>query len=553
MTHWRDFKRKLEQSKGSISNPSADLSNPLSGLGLPNDLPKTNATLSKSSGPSIQDLQSNVTPADSGTDFDKLMIVSSLNTKIYSDLIPTGNWIEAEKLYNEVIALDVGPETTNLICNFGIVLYLQGRVDEAIGQFNRALNRADRFAEAEASWFLARIYHERGDQPLADVYAQKCRKSGGYSTPEFLDHGTDMKGDDPFFVRVLNSINGRGLSSFIQFLTQSENEFRIQFVGSTFITQGMMGIAGKQFPSCSSCIVDKLPDSGIVDSEQMASWQRVSPDYSCEQCGRNPSNYITIRPGNGISLVTNADIYCHGSCIGTLSITNLEFFEQMVKELSSESGPLNGQTFEKYFNQRTMDYISSIPGNGEPIYWGTLENEIEKRWSNEENPYSAFFFGEHGEGIDSETGVDYSKNTRPGKFDVFAYCDIGDQGDCVPLLILTLRKQFVEDTRFFSVKLDQLEMQNIYDLWKSHARQISQPRDLYDYSAKSNAKVFALWSENTDMGDAFENDYRWLAFSWMRLAEILDEGAPKPEGTTTDIANSLRLRGLFSRAQRVEN
>jgi hypothetical protein len=55
------------------------------------------------------------------------------------------------------------------------------------------------------------------------------------------------------------------------------------------------------------------------------------------------------------------------------------------------------------------------------------------------------------------------------------------------------------------------------------------------------------------MGDAFENDYRWLALSWIRLAEILDEGASKPEGTTTDMANSLSVRGLFSRAQRVVN
>ena len=555
MAHWRDFKRKLEQTKGLNSTPPTASSNSLSGVGSPNSLPKSSNTLSKSSGPSIQDLQSQIPSADSGSDFEKMMSVSSVNSKIYGELIPSGNWIEAEKLYNEVISLEVGSQTTNLMSNFGIVLYLQGRVDEGIGQFNRVLNRKDRFAEAEASWFLTRIYRERGEQTLADLYTDKCRKSGGYSTPDFLVDGTDIKGDNPYFVRVIDSIRGRDLRSFIQFLTQSENEFGIQFVGSTFITQSMMGIAGREFHTCRSCQVNQFPDGGSIDPELMASWNRINPGYSCDQCGRNPSNYIPIRPGSGISLVTNADLYCNGSCIGTISITNVDFFEQMVNALSSnsssEASPLHEQTFENFFNARALDYIKNLPGNGEPIYWGTIENVIEKRWSKDENPFSGFFFGEHGEGVDSETGVDYSKNTRPGKFDVLAYCGVGDQGDCVPLLILTLRKQFVEDSGLFSVKLSQFEMQNIYDIWKNKAKQIASSREVQAYSARSNALIFGSWAENTGMGDAFKNDFKWLALSWISLVEILDANIPKHEGPPAELVHSLRLRGLYSRANSI--
>jgi len=551
MTHWRDLKKNLEAKKVSAS-PSEQRSTSIPGVGLP----ESSNTVSKS-GPFNNQPQPPSSPVEANSDLDKLMALNSLNSKIYSELIPTGSWHEAEKLYNEAIAFDVGAQTTNLMCNFGIVLYLQGKIDEAIGQFNRALNRKDRYAESEASWFLARVYSERGDDSLSAVYEEKCRKSGGYSTPEFLTQGVDIEGDDPYFVRVIGSIGGKDLHSFIKFLTQSENEFHFQFVGSTFVTQGMMGIAGQEFPSCPSCIVKLLPDEGLVNPEQLSSWNRINPGFNCDQCGRNPSNYIAIRPGNGISLVTNADIYCNGSCIGTLSIPDLDFFETMVKQLSpdtpTEGSPLDVQPFEHYFNSRVFEHINAFPGNGEPIYWGTIENQIEKRWSNAENPFSGFFFGEHGEGIDSLTGVDYSKNTRPGLFDVFAYCGVGEKGDCVPVMILTLRNQFVQDSGFHSVKLDDLEMQNIYDLWKAQPKQIASKRDIQAYSATSNSKIFALWSQNTEMGQAFQNDFVWLSLSWNSLAEILDDNLPKYEGTPSDKAISLRLRGLYSRSNSLAN
>jgi tetratricopeptide (TPR) repeat protein len=124
------------------------------------------------------------------------LAINNLNTLIYSEYLPSKNWEAIDRLYHEYELSDVGEQSTNLMSNYGIALYIQGKVNEAIAQFEKTLDREDRFAESEASWFLAHIYNEAGDVEKSESYKQRCSYSGGYKSPNFIERGQDILADN---------------------------------------------------------------------------------------------------------------------------------------------------------------------------------------------------------------------------------------------------------------------------------------------------------------------------------------------------------------------
>ena len=123
--------------------------------------------------------------------------INRLNTLIYSEYLPSKNWEDIDRLYHEYELSDVGEQSTNLMSNYGIALYVQGKVDEAIAQFEKTLDREDQFAESEATWFLAHIFKEAGNVEKWESYKQRCSYSGGYESPDFVEQGQDILVDYP--------------------------------------------------------------------------------------------------------------------------------------------------------------------------------------------------------------------------------------------------------------------------------------------------------------------------------------------------------------------
>lgn len=75
-------------------------------------------------------------------------------------------------------------ETTNAISNLGIFYFRHNVFNRAEENLLRALHREDRFAEAEASYFLAELYESRGKIKESRRYKERCEKAGGY-TPDW--------------------------------------------------------------------------------------------------------------------------------------------------------------------------------------------------------------------------------------------------------------------------------------------------------------------------------------------------------------------------------
>jgi tetratricopeptide (TPR) repeat protein len=124
-------------------------------------------------------------------------VASAINTLVYSWLISEKRWDEIDRLLDAAARLNVKDQSTNALSNWAISYHLRGDEDTAIRIFGEALEREDRYAEREATYFLALIWDSKGDKKKADEYRARCDAAGGYSSPDFmsLESGTEPSAD----------------------------------------------------------------------------------------------------------------------------------------------------------------------------------------------------------------------------------------------------------------------------------------------------------------------------------------------------------------------
>jgi tetratricopeptide (TPR) repeat protein len=103
-----------------------------------------------------------------------------INDIIFSFCIPSGEWAVIDSLAQKAVAVDAPDQTTNALSNWGIAKYVQGDSETAKTLFFQALDRADKFAEAEASFYLSKIFEQQGDLKQAKQFRNRCISAGGY-------------------------------------------------------------------------------------------------------------------------------------------------------------------------------------------------------------------------------------------------------------------------------------------------------------------------------------------------------------------------------------
>ena len=107
-------------------------------------------------------------------------------------MIPNKSWDEIPKYVESAVSSNTYAQSTNALSNGAIAKYLQGEVQSAIEGFKLALEREDHFADSEASWWLAMIYNESGDEDNEKKYIAKCLESGGYRVPDLVEKYMDL-------------------------------------------------------------------------------------------------------------------------------------------------------------------------------------------------------------------------------------------------------------------------------------------------------------------------------------------------------------------------
>lgn len=112
-------------------------------------------------------------------------LVHGINTFLYLHLLPELEQnpdliSEIEYFANQAADQLMEGQSTNAISNLGIAYFKLEDFDSSSNAFLTALSKPDRFAEAEASYFMALIEKERGNQDLSQSYEERCRLAGGY-------------------------------------------------------------------------------------------------------------------------------------------------------------------------------------------------------------------------------------------------------------------------------------------------------------------------------------------------------------------------------------
>jgi hypothetical protein len=115
----------------------------------------------------------------------KAAVGSAINDSIFRYFLPEEQWGGVEWYALRAIEMEIHNETTNAISNWGLSKYLQGDYEFAILLFTRALDREDKFAEDESSFYLSKIYEKQGDRVKSEEYRKRCEAAGGYE-PTYL-------------------------------------------------------------------------------------------------------------------------------------------------------------------------------------------------------------------------------------------------------------------------------------------------------------------------------------------------------------------------------
>ena len=91
-----------------------------------------------------------------------------------------------ELLAHQVVDMDMEGQSTNALSNLGIAYFIAGELEKSEKTLQSALQRKDKFAEAEASYFLGLIEERRVGADAMSKYKLRCQEAGGYEPPEWL-------------------------------------------------------------------------------------------------------------------------------------------------------------------------------------------------------------------------------------------------------------------------------------------------------------------------------------------------------------------------------
>lgn len=125
-----------------------------------------------------------------------LNIPSAINTLCYSYLIPEKAWDDALQLLDIAIDLDVLNESTNAMTNLGHLYMAKGEPELAKEHLLKALERLDKFSEAEACFLLGTIAREEGQSDTAREYFERGARAGGEFQEKFAQKCRDQLGEN---------------------------------------------------------------------------------------------------------------------------------------------------------------------------------------------------------------------------------------------------------------------------------------------------------------------------------------------------------------------
>jgi hypothetical protein len=368
-----------------------------------------------------------------------------------------------------------------------------------------------------------------------DSHAKRAEKKKPVSKGQLKPRGNMAKPE------VVASPNW---GSFRDFWTDCEMTITPYLSGFIDIEGGLVGVSGKWFENCSEC----------------------SFKISCTACGRNPSNYLQFRAGDGDGIYSVFEIQFEKDSVGALvildespsSFTNYlrESIDDTVDKHEEDSQILVDFNRDLYafFYSSIAEFDRSL----ELHFAGDINAGIHPVFSSESKSDGLLIFGETGEGKDSDQSLVTIKNILPGTYRSFIFANRDEENNniLVPRILLFLEENAAENIGLTKTFANQINLADEYPRWGEATvfSRIGEP--LAPFTIVSNMSwselqlAIALANENEDLATL----RKLQSLSWLLLFQAHNPSSESQEylldsmrelGYSTDLIH--QLRGQFRR------
>jgi hypothetical protein len=313
--------------------------------------------------------------------------------------------------------------------------------------------------------------------------------------------------DEEGFGSSTETVNKPNWGSFQDFWINCELTITPRLLGFVDIEGGHVGISGRWIPSCDNCF----------------------SEVTCVDCGRNPSNYLHLRAGNGDGVYSVFEISFEEKVVGAfLMLDDFGYTPALIESISEvnsshEENPEVLNDFYINFYENFYESIGYLDKSLQLHFFGDIEAGENPIYLRDGEAAGIIIFGESGQGRDSKQSLVTLNNILPGSYRTFVFANRNEENNniLVPRSVLLLEENAAEEiglTRDFAKPID---LQEEYVRWNDSSvfARIGGPLAPYAISANKDwcDLRFARELRVEDFDTARDMRMEWL--SWLLMLE----------------------------------
>lgn len=387
--------------------------------------------------------------------------------------------------------------------NYAASWLLQG----ALHGDSSCIKELDRYEEytSDPEWIVTWL-GQRKQYQAADDYSDgrltfPFYKSVDRSTQEDTQISSDTSGEKPEMVQLPT------WGSFRDFWVNCELTITPRLLGFIDIEGGHIGISGEWIESCGICFLET----------------------SCAECGRNSSNFLHLRAGNGDGVYSAFELSFDEKTVGSfLILDDFGYAPALMERISEASEKLEEdpkvlEDFYVEFYENFYESIGYLDPSLQMYFFGEIEANENAIYSRDGEPAGIMIFGESGEGKDSKQSLVTSNNIDSGKYRIFVFAlrDEDNNNILVPRSVLILEETAAEEIGLIRDFAKSVNLHDEYNLWNESTvfARIGEPLAPYAISANKDWSDLKFAREMRIENFESARDIRMEWLSWLLMLQ----------------------------------
>jgi hypothetical protein len=340
-------------------------------------------------------------------------------------------------------------------------------------------------------------------------------------------------------------VGGPNWESFRNFWNDSEIVISPTIAGFIDIEGGEISISGKWLPKCDEC-------------KEMT---------FCKTCGKDSTNRISIRSGQGDGFYCVHELLFDGRAVGGLVVFDngdnytlpiIDIITEAHDNVNENSNalPVLHEELTKYI----YNYLDEINPYEELYEVGSLIAESNPVYGSKEESNGILIIGESGEGVDSDQSLITLNNIKMGVYKVFMFASRNhDNNNCIiPKVLLILDSESATRIGLNSGFAQKIDLKKEIELWNKATvfARIGDPLAfsamIHNYKWADVRLVGGLANETLD--DSRAGDLKLESLSWLLMVSEKIDSEELRSGLESELENMSdyisyihHLRGQFGR------